>query len=84
MTMRWKRRLILALVAVIAFSAVPLPNFVVWWPYEPPEAITILCRQTAKVLQIATSAGDNVASLEARLWEPKRKRCGEWRPYVGD
>jgi hypothetical protein len=37
------------------------------------------CRVQARTMQIATSASADVASLEARIWEPIRKRCGEWR-----
>jgi hypothetical protein len=80
--MRWKRRLILVLVALITFSSVPLPNIVIWRP-DSPSAREGHCRVLAKIVQIALSASTNPAPFEARVWEPARQRCGEWRSYVG-
>jgi hypothetical protein len=90
MTVRWKQRLILALFAVIAFSAVPLPNvmlprFLVSYLVKPNQAaLQGICGAQARVMQSAvSSAGVNVAYLEARLWDRLRQRCGDWRSYVG-
>jgi hypothetical protein len=92
MTMRSKRRSILALLAVIAFSAVPLPNvllprFVVSYLVKPnPAASEQFCRERARFMQFAVSvAGTKVAALEARVWDPLRQPpigCGDWRSYV--
>jgi hypothetical protein len=81
--MRWKRRTILALAASVAFSSVPLPNFVIFWPYESPHARKQLCRQMAKTMQIAMPLSTSPVALEMRLWEPRKQLCGEWRSYVG-
>jgi hypothetical protein len=91
MTMRWKRRSILALLAVIAFSAVPLPNvllprFVVGHlegPSARQAALQNRCRMQARMMQSAVSAGADVAYLEARIWDRLRQGCGEWQSYVG-
>jgi hypothetical protein len=88
--MRWKRLLILALLAVIAFSAVPLPNvllprFVLSYLVKPnPAALEQYCRAEARFMQFAVSSAgaDGVAILEARVWDRLRPRCGEWRSYV--
>jgi hypothetical protein len=82
---RWKRRLILLLVALITFSSVPLPDFVIWHSETlSPAAREGYCRVLARTVQIAVSAGANPATVEARLWEPRRQLCGEWRSYAGD
>jgi hypothetical protein len=97
MTMRWKRRSILALAVLIIFCSVPLPNVLL--PNVPlpsfvvrhlvtrsdfQASIQATCRLQARVMQSAVSASTDVASLEARLWGPiSQQRCREWRPYVG-
>jgi hypothetical protein len=88
-SMRWKRRLILALLAAAAFSAVPVPNvllprFVVRHLVKPNQAaLEQYCRVQARGMQFAvSSAGADVALLEARVWDRLGRRCGEWRSYV--
>jgi hypothetical protein len=89
MTMRWKRRSILALLAVIAFSAVPLPNvllpnFVIRHLGKPNQAaLEQYCRVQAGGIQSFVLVGADVASLEAQVWDRLRPRCGEWQSYVG-
>jgi hypothetical protein len=89
MTVRWKRRLISALLAAIAFSAMPLPNvllprFVVSHLVKPNQAaLEQYCRGQARGMQFAVSwAGAEVASLEARVWDRLRQRCGDWQSHV--
>jgi hypothetical protein len=94
MTRRWKRRFILASLAVIAFTAVPLPNvllpnvplpsFVVRHLVKPNHAaLEQYCRVQARSMQSIVLAGADVASLEAQVWDRLRPRCGEWQSYVG-
>jgi hypothetical protein len=79
--MRWKRQAILASVALVTFFAAPIANSVDW-RYEPLHAREQLCRQMAKTMQVAMPLSSNPAALEARLWEPNRRHCGEWRSYL--
>jgi hypothetical protein len=94
MTERYKQHRILGLAALIIFCSVPLPNvplpnFVV---RHLVKASTLqaapqgTCRVQAKGMQIVVSlAGADVASLQARLWDPLRQPplgCGEWTSYV--
>jgi hypothetical protein len=95
MTMRWKRRSILALAALIIFCCVPLPNvplpsFVVRHLVSRSDfqaSIQATCRVQARItqsaVQSAVSASTDVDAVEARLWGPIRQRCGELRSYVG-
>jgi hypothetical protein len=89
MTRRWKRRSILPLAALIIFCSVPLPNvllprFVVSHLAKPNQAaIEQYCRGQARGMQFAVSWADaDVASLEARVWDRLRQRCGDWQSHV--
>jgi hypothetical protein len=82
-TMRWQQRLILASVALIAFSSVPLPNVTVRNFGTPPD-LEQYCRVQAEMVRIALSRSTDPVVLERRLWGPMEQRCGAHRSYFGD
>ena len=83
-TMRWQQRLILASVALIAFSSVPLPNVTIRNFGTPPD-LEQYCRVQAEMVRIALSKGADRVAAERGLWGPlAQQHCGAFPSYFGD